>query len=71
MSTNPNIPTNLKPPQAKQVLHIHEIHGHKREDPYFWLRNRESEAVIQYLNAENDYTQAKLAHTQPLQEQLF
>jgi oligopeptidase B len=62
---------DLTPPQATQVPHTHEIHGHKREDPYFWLRNRESEAVIQYLEAENEYTEAALAGTQDLQEQLF
>ncbi len=46
-------------------------HGHVRVDEYYWMKDRESEEVISYLNAENDYTQAMTAHTDGLQEELF
>jgi oligopeptidase B len=47
------------------------LHGHTRTDNYFWLRERENPAVLAYLEAENAYTQAVMAHTQPRQEQLY
>ncbi|MFN7602613.1 MAG: S9 family peptidase [Bacteroidota bacterium] len=52
----------------------HEIiskHGDKRVDNYFWLRNREDTAVVNYLKAENKYLDTMMAHTKPLQEKLF
>ncbi|MCW8997086.1 MAG: S9 family peptidase, partial [Kangiellaceae bacterium] len=44
-----------------------------RNDQYYWMRDDERKApeVISYLNAENDYTKAKLAHTADLQKKLF
>jgi len=63
--TLPTIPIAPKKP------HTHEIHNHKREDPYFWLRERENPEVIQYLKEENTYTHAALAPTASLQEELF
>ena len=47
------------------------IHGDARSDPYFWLRERENPEVIAYLEAENAYLEASMAHTKPLQEKLF
>ena len=46
-------------------------HGHARTDEYYWLRDRENPEVIEYLEAENAYTAAALAHTRALQEKLF
>ena len=42
-------------------------------DHYFWLRDdeRKDPEVISYLEAENAYTTASLAHTVPLQEELY
>jgi oligopeptidase B len=64
-------PLDLQPPQAPQHTHTHEAHGHQRHDPYYWLRDRESEAVLQYLREENAHTQASLASTETLQQTLF
>jgi oligopeptidase B len=47
------------------------MHGDTRIDNYYWLRERENPEVIAYLEAENDYALARLAHTKPLQEMLF
>ena len=47
-------------------------HGHdKRTDDWFWLRDRDDPAVRAYLEAENAFTRAGLAHTEPLQQRLF
>jgi oligopeptidase B len=59
------------PPMAKRVPHRLEAHGHVRTDPYYWLRDREDPEVIAHLEAENTYTDAVMAHTEALQEELF
>lgn len=61
----------VKPPVAKIVPKQLEKHGHVRTDNYFWLRERENPEVLQYLKAENAYTEAMMAPTQGLQEKLF
>jgi oligopeptidase B len=42
-----------------------------RVDDWFWLRERDDPEVIAYLEAENAYTRAALAHTEDLQARLF
>ena len=59
------------PPEAPLQPKILEIHNHRRIDPYYWLRDRNNPAVIQYLEAENAYTEGTLASTAPLQERLY
>lgn len=62
---------SLAPPVAEARPFELETHGHVRVDEYYWLREREDAEVIAYLEAENAYTQATMAHTESLQEQLF
>ena len=61
----------ITPPKA--AVHPHEMtmHGHTRVDNYYWLNERENPEVLAYLEAENQYADACLKHTEPLQEQLF
>ena len=61
----------ITPPKA--AVHPHEMtmHGHTRVDNYYWLNERENPEVLVYLEAENQYADACLKHTEPLQEQLF
>lgn len=59
------------PPLAAKKPEELTIHGHKRVDPYYWLRERENPEVIAYLEAENAYTEAALAHTDALREKLY
>ncbi len=59
------------PPIASKVPHILEIHGKKRVDEYYWLRDRESPEVLEYLQAENDYFRQMTAHTENFREELF
>ncbi len=61
----------LEPPMAAVVPTNLEMHGDVRVDDYYWLRERENPDVIAYLEAENEYVEAVMAHTQPLQDALF
>ncbi|MFI8481243.1 S9 family peptidase [Pseudomonas sp. NPDC078700] len=46
-------------------------HTEPGSDPYRWLENRDSQDVLQYLRAENDYLEAQLDDQKELREQLF
>jgi oligopeptidase B len=59
------------PPVAPRRPTVLRAHGDERVDDYYWLRNRDDAEVIAYLEAENEYTRAAVAHTEPLQQQLF
>ena len=61
----------MKAPVAKLVPHSTKIHGLTLEDPYFWLRNKESPEVTAHLNAENAYKDAWFADTKALEEDLY
>ena len=47
--------------------------AHKAEgsDPYAWLQERDTEAVLDYLKAENSYQQVQTADQAALRETLF
>jgi len=60
-----------QPPIAKTVPHRLEAHGHVRTDDYYWLNQRNDPEVVDYLERENAYTQAVMAHTEDLQGKLF
>lgn len=62
---------NTVPPKAKKIPKILEIHGDERNDPYFWLKERENPEVIQYLEEENAYAEAVLKDTEDFQQLLF
>ncbi len=60
------------PPIAKTEPSTITAWGDTRVDPYAWLRNREADPdVLAYLEAENAYTEAAMAHTAGLQSELF
>ncbi len=59
------------PPLARQQPHRLEKHGDVRNDDFFWLKERENPEVLAYLKAENAYTEAEMAHTKQLQEDLY
>jgi len=66
LATSGNIPP-LAPKIPKDVT----VHGDKRIDDYFWLRDRENPAVIDYLKAEDRYMENVMAPTKPLQDTLY
>jgi oligopeptidase B len=59
------------PPIAEVKPKELTIHEHTRTDNYFWLKERESEEVIKYLEDENAYTADQLADTKQFQEDLY
>ncbi|MFC2115509.1 S9 family peptidase [Bacteroidota bacterium] len=61
----------MKAPIAEKIEKELILHGHTRIDPYYWLKDRENPRVIDYLNAENEYTEALMKDTEKLQEKLF
>jgi len=64
-------PEALQPPRAEKIPTTLVTHGHTRVDNYFWLNQRENPKVIAYLEAENRYLEAALAHTKKLQVKLY
>ena len=60
-------------PIAKKVPFEMEIHGHKRVDDYYWMRDdkRKDLEVIAHLVAENDYLKAQMNHTEGFQKILY
>jgi len=45
--------------------------GNKRVDNYFWLKDKTNPEVIDYLNAENEYSDTIMNPTKALQDKLF
>ena len=64
---------NSKPPIAKVVSKADTVNGDIRIDNYYWLRDesRTNPEVINYLKAENAYTDAVVKPTEALQETLY
>ncbi len=61
----------VQAPVAKQKPVRLEKFGDVRIDPFYWLRERDSREVLDYLKAENDYFEAVTADLKPLREHLF
>lgn len=59
------------PPKAKKIKKELTAHGHTRIDNYYWLNERKNPEVIEYLKAENKYTEEMMKDTKGLQETLF
>ncbi len=62
---------HIKPPVAQKIDKEMAIHGQTRIDPYFWMNNRNDPRVLEYLKAENNYTNEVLKHTETLQEKIY
>ena len=55
-------------PKRPQELQLHQD---TRVDPWFWLRSIDDPETLEYLKAENAYTDAVMAPTEALQENLY
>ncbi len=64
-------PTMSQPPVAKKIPKSLEKFGDVRVDDYFWLREKSSPDVTNYLNAENTYTESVLGGLKPFQDQIY
>jgi oligopeptidase B len=63
--------TQPAPPIAPRISKQITQHGETRKDDYFWLREKDNPAVIQYLQAENAYTAAIMQPAEPLKQKLY
>ena len=59
------------PPIAKRIPRVDVVHGDRRRDEYFWLRDQNDPDVHAYLVAENAYTDAVMKPTEAFQEALY
>ncbi len=71
-----------QPPVAEKIPFVVESNGNERVDNYFWMRlsddqknaetpDSQTVKVLAYLNAENDYADAVMKHTETFQQNLF
>jgi oligopeptidase B len=65
------VATPPAPPVAKKVPRVDVLHGDRRQDDYFWLREKNDPEVVALLHAENAYTDAVLADLAPFREALY
>ncbi|MBL8269972.1 MAG: S9 family peptidase [Steroidobacter sp.] len=71
--SSPSFVTVSKPPLASMRSHRVASPNGARDDAYYWLRDdtRSDPEVLDYLKAENAYTQAMLAPVQPQIDGLY
>ena len=62
-----SLPLPVAPREPKDVT----VHGDRRNDDYFWLRDRDDPRTLAYLRAENAYADAWFAPHAALKEQLY
>ncbi|MBT4331991.1 MAG: S9 family peptidase [Candidatus Cloacimonetes bacterium] len=64
---------NVKPPIAKIIPDTTFVHNVKLIDNYSWLKDktRKDPTVLEYVNAENEYTRKVMKRTEKLQKKLF
>jgi len=77
---NSSIPKTVKitqqsdfpaPPVAAVKPAVFTEFGNKRVDNYFWLKDKNNPEVIDYLKAENTYSDTVMHSTKALQDKLF
>ena len=61
-----NLDLLAQEPLAPKIDHTLEKHGHLRQDPYYWMRERDSAPVLKYLQEENAYAAAYFKALDPL-----
>ncbi|HEV3142749.1 MAG TPA: S9 family peptidase [Gemmataceae bacterium] len=63
--------SSLAPPVATKIPRATELHGDKIVDNYYWLREKKSEDVLNYLRAENAYTEMIAKRWNGLEDRLY
>ena len=61
----------LEAPVAAKKPKVLTKFGDRRVDDYFWLREKASPEVIDYLNAENRYAEAVMKPLEAFREKLY
>ncbi len=81
-SMNKSPENNINQPAAEKLAKELVAHGDTRIDNYFWMRlsdeqkkaatpDEQTQKVLNYLNAENEYLDQMMKHTEKFQDQLF
>jgi oligopeptidase B len=63
--------TTDSPPRPERKAKILEAHGQRREDPYYWLKDRENPDVIDHLQKENLFVDQFFKRNEKLIEDVF
>lgn len=66
-----NSPPQPDIPKAPREAKVLQKHGDRRLDPYFWMNQRDSKNVLDYIQAENSYADSILAKSKSISDQLF
>ncbi|MDI9356296.1 MAG: S9 family peptidase [Chitinophagaceae bacterium] len=66
-----SVKDSVLPPSAKKVSREFVNHGIKRVDNYYWMRERDSKDVLEYLKSENTYREEVFGYTKPFEDSLF
>ena len=61
----------FSPPKARKEPKLFKKFDHTRIDNYYWLRHKENQEVIDYLNLENEYYNKETSNTKKFQNELF
>lgn len=72
----------IAPPTAEKIAKELTANGNTRIDNYYWMKltdeqknaeqkDEQTQKVLNYLTAENDYLAAKMKHTEALQEKIY
>jgi len=59
------------PPIAARKPKVDVIHGDRRQDDYYWLRQKDDPEVLAYLRAENTYADLVMKPTEDFQAALY
>ena len=62
---------HLEAPRAPRRPTVLKHDGDERTDDWHWLRERDDPAVLEYLNAENAFTESSLSHLDPQRGRIF
>lgn len=62
---------SIQPPKPEKIKKVLTTHGDERIDYYYWMNERNNPKVIDYLNAENEYTEAAMKSTEKLQQKIY
>ena len=62
-----------RPPKAMKIPYKTVLHGKILTDDYHWLKDktRKNPKVIEYIRAENEYTEKMMKHTRRLQKKIY
>ncbi|MFM7023014.1 MAG: S9 family peptidase [Flavobacteriales bacterium] len=62
---------SAKTPSAKKKEHILNTHGHSRNDEYYWMNERDSADVVEYLQQENAYAEEYFKEVKDEQQKIY